>query len=369
MNKAEFERVLEDCRSRLMKGESIEKILETHPAQAGELEPLLLAAQAALSMPKPEADQAAFQLGKNRLLGEADRLRKEGHFTKNGTKSGILRYSERWSQFIGNLFVPKENIEMKLAPRLALYVLITILVGGFFTVSASASSLPGDALYDLKLGLEQTRLALAFDPEYREELEIEFEQERLSEVGNLLEDGRKEDVEFRGSIQEKNGASWVVGGITVQVAAGTELKGELEVGTLVKVEAQTQGDGSLLALEIYPVGFEDLDEYESEDDDMDDESYDDDMDDDSDDDMDDDSDDEMDDDSDDEIDDDYNEEMDDSNDDMDDDSSDDEDGEDSSDTDDDDEDGEEEEKEEDEKDEEDDKDEDDDDDDDDEDDD
>ena len=321
MNKAEFERILEECRSRLVNGESIESILRAHPGPAEELEPLLRAAQAAYSMPKPEARSAAFREGKNRLLAETDRLRGEGHFIKNGTKPVILRYSERWKTFMGNLFVPKENTVMKFAPRLALYALITVLVGGFFTISASASSLPGDPLYDLKLGWEQTRLALAFDSGYREELENEFEQERLSEVGDLLEEGRKEDVEFRGQIQEKNGSSWVIGGITVQVTSGTELKGALEVGTMVKVEALTQEDGSLLALEIYPEGFGDMDD--DSDEDMDDDS-DEDMDDDSDDEMDDDSDDEMDDDSDDDMDDDSNDDRDDdSDDDRDDDSDDD----------------------------------------------
>ncbi len=38
----------------------------------------------------------------------------------------------------------------------------------------------------------------------------------------------------------------------VQIDANTELKGLLEIGTLVKVEALTQEDGSLLAIEIYP---------------------------------------------------------------------------------------------------------------------
>ena len=213
---------------------------------------------------------------------------------------------------------------MKLAPRLALYLVITVLIGGFFTVNASASSLPGDSLYGLKLGLEQTRLSLSFDDDSKAELELEFEDERLSEVAELLGDGREEDVEFHGTIEEKGSDSWRISGIKVKIGPGTELKGSLEVGTLVKVEALTQVDGSLLALEIYASSGDDLDDDsddgdlddDSDDDDLDDDSDDDDLDDDSDDDdLDDDSDDEMDDSSDDEIDDSSDDEIDDSSDD------------------------------------------------------
>ena len=205
---------------------------------------------------------------------------------------------------------------MKLLPRLAIYGLMTVLIAGFFTVNASASSLPGDSLYGLKLGMEQAQLALTFNDDARLELEDEFEDERLDEVGALLGEGREEDVEFRGVIESKGEGSWVVSGISVFVDAQTELKGALEVGDLVKVEALTQTDGSLLAIEIYVEGA-DLDG------DLNDDSNDD-MSDDSDDDMDDDSDDDMSDDSDDDMSDNSNDDMsDDSSDDMSDDSSDD----------------------------------------------
>ena len=179
---------------------------------------------------------------------------------------------------------------MKLLPRLAIYGLMTVLVAGFFTVNASASSLPGDSLYGVKLGWEQTQLALAFDDDSRQELEDEFEDERLEEVESLIGEGREEDVEFHGMIESKGAGTWVVSGISIAVDALTELKGALEIGDLVKVEALTQADGSLLALEIYGEGadmgdeidsedeveIEEEDEVEVEDDDVDDSSSDDD---------------------------------------------------------------------------------------------
>jgi len=317
MNKNDFELLIEKCWKELEKGKSLKDILADNPAQAERLEPLLQSILMALSLPKPEASKSAVHQGKNSLLSEIEDLRNKDHFLKNGTNRRNLRYSRRWFNNIRNLLVGQENSDMKLLPRLAIYMLVTIMAAGFFTVSASASSLPGDPLYGLKLNWEQTQLAFAFSDESRLELEVEFKLERRFEVEALLSEGREEDVEFYGVIEEQGTSSWVISGVTVSVGPETEIKGTLEIGDLVKVEAVIQQDGSLFALEIY------LDIDGSSDDDLDDES-DDDLDDDSDDDLDDDSDDDLDDDSDDDLDDDSDDDLDDdSDDDLDDDSDDD----------------------------------------------
>ncbi len=312
MKKREFELILENSLTRLEAGVSLQEILKENPRYSEKLEPLLQAALTAWSLPEPEY-QKAIREGRNRLQVEVERMKKAGAFSKNGTKSKNTRLSGQWFKNIGSLLVGKENTEMKFLPRLAIYGVMTVLIGGFFTVNASASSLPGDGLYGLKRGWEQARLTLSFNDDIRQELEGEFEDERLDEVESLLGEGREEDVEFRGLIESKSDGTWVVSGISVAVDAQTELKGALEVGDLVKVEALTQANGSLLALEI-------LGEGAGMDDDLIDDA-DDDLDDDADDDMDDDADDDMDDDADDDMDDDDMDDMDD--DDMDDDSGDD----------------------------------------------
>ena len=323
MKKREFELLLEKSLVQLEAGVSLQEILKENPHDSEKLEPLLQAAISAWSLPETEY-QKSMREGRNRLLAEVDRMKTSGAFTKNGTKSKKSRYSGQWFKNIGSLLVGKENAEMKFLPRLVIYGVMTVLIAGFFTVNASASSLPGDGLYGLKRGWEQARLALSFNDDTRQELEGEFEDERLDEVESLLGEGREEDVEFRGLIEVKGEVTWVVSGISVAVDAQTELKGALEVGDLVKVEALTQADGSLLALEIYGEGADlDDDMNDDSDDDLDDDA-DDDLNDDSDDDMDDDSDDDINDDSDDDMNDDSDDDMnDDSDDDMNDDSDDD----------------------------------------------
>ncbi|NQS91309.1 MAG: hypothetical protein HQ574_02785 [Chloroflexi bacterium] len=252
MNKKDFELLLEKCSQQLEEGKPLVEILREHKDQAKRLEPLLQAVLLVRSMPRQEASKSSTLRGKNRLLNEVDQLQRSKHFLKNGTKRPVSRYSERWLENIGNLLVGKENIDMKLVPRLALYLLFTILIGGFFTVNASASSLPGDGLYGLKLSWEQAQLALTFNDDTKLEREAEFEEERISEVQSLLGEGRIAKVEFYGLVETIEGDAWTISGITVLVGPGTELKGTLDLGSLVKVEAVTQENGSLLAIEIYP---------------------------------------------------------------------------------------------------------------------
>lgn len=294
MNNYDFELLLEECRKEIGGGRPLKDILADNPAQADRLEPLLQAILLASSMSKPKAPESALLQGKNRLLAEVDDLRNKDHFLKFGTKGQNLRYSGQWFENIRNLLVGQENTDMKLLPRLAIYLVITVLIGGFFTVNASASSLPGDALYGLKLNWEQAQLALAFSDESQLELEEEFELERLSEVESLLSEGREEDVEFYGVIEDMGDSLWIVSGVTLSVGPETEIIGAPEIGDLVKVEAVTREDGSLFALEIY-LDLDDL--YEGTADDLDDDSdddIDDDLDDSSDDDLDHESDDDLD---------------------------------------------------------------------------
>jgi hypothetical protein len=284
MNTIKFEQILDQCLGRIQAGEPLQAVLADYPAQAERLRPLLKAARLGSQMPRHRASDQVRSAAEARLLQEFERMKNQANFGPAGTKPAFSRYSNQlWTkltQFIGI----KENFDMKLAPRLAVYALITVLAAGFFTVNASASSLPGDPLYGLKRGWEQARMTFTFSDPARQELESELEEERREEVNSLLSDGRSAEVEYYGVIEEKTDSGWLIGGYQVQIGPDTELKGALEIGTRVKVEALTQEDGSLLAVEIYLDLDEDMMDDSSDDDEMDDSSDDDEMDDSSDDD-------------------------------------------------------------------------------------
>jgi hypothetical protein len=58
------------------------------------------------------------------------------------------------------------------------------------------------------------------------------------------------EVEFTGTLTAINGQVWTVNGVRVTVTAQTEIKGNPQVGSTVKVEGRLQADGSVLAREI-----------------------------------------------------------------------------------------------------------------------
>jgi len=76
-----------------------------------------------------------------------------------------------------------------------------------------------------------------------------------------------EEIEFVGAVVSLGLDSWAIGDRVVAITSATEIKGTIDVGTLVKVHALVESDGSLTAREIEPAEADDL---EDQDDDVDD---------------------------------------------------------------------------------------------------
>jgi hypothetical protein len=74
-------------------------------------------------------------------------------------------------------------------------VLVIVLLGGLGTTAAAAqNSLPGDALYSVKTKIEDTRLSLARDARDRAEMQMSFAEHRLTEISDLVEQGRFSEI-------------------------------------------------------------------------------------------------------------------------------------------------------------------------------
>ena len=262
---------LEDCLNRLDKGESLQEVLKTYPAQAGRLEKLLGLAMVSRALPKPVPSKAAERVGKNYLLESMHILQYANAFRKMDPQPASRPGRESWwRRTLSPISV--KMLRLKPVYRLAMIGLVMILVGSFFTINSSASSLPGDTLYDLKIGLEQVHMLFTFNEEAKQELALTFEKERLFEVKALLAEGRSEYVDFSGIVDKANKSNRIISGIDVQVDPETNLDENLEEGTKVEVGAKTQEDGTLLALKVNEAtsGF-DLDMVGAADDDLDEE--------------------------------------------------------------------------------------------------
>ena len=74
-----------------------------------------------------------------------------------------------------------------LKPAMAVFLVFSITAySSVATAQAAKASLPGDALYPVKLGIEQVQVGLVFSEERKAELEVRFAGTRLEEVKEII---------------------------------------------------------------------------------------------------------------------------------------------------------------------------------------
>lgn len=198
-------------------GLGVDDILARFPQQEADLRPFLMTA-AALPRLAAQSSPAAELASKQAFLAEAGRLA-TGAARPRPTRRGLWRL---------------------LASTLA--VLVMLIAGGAGLARASVAAVPGDALYQTKLFIEETQLNLTGDPERAAELRHRFSQERRNEVERLLAAGREAEVSLTGEITAMDGARWTVGGVPVVVSEATEVDGTPSIGAQVQVDGHTAGD-------------------------------------------------------------------------------------------------------------------------------
>lgn len=225
---------LEDCLQQMRAGASLAEALARYPQWVEFLKPRLEAAQAARwlrgTLHVPPAAQAR---SRARFLAAA----------RQPSRSGFL-FS----------LAPFRRTQVMLALALSL------LLGAFGTLAASAQSLPGDALYPLKLATENTRLLITSDPAQRRELAQAFDHNRIQEVYALLERGRSVRVRFAGALTQYASGEWQVAGIRLTIPSDVLARGEARPGFYVDVVGVPQPDQTVLVEELHlrPVEFSGL---------------------------------------------------------------------------------------------------------------
>jgi hypothetical protein len=98
---------------------------------------------------------------------------------------------------------------------ITLLLLVALFSAGAITVQAAGSALPGDALYPLKLDVEQARIAITANPARQAELHLDFAQNRLEELAALAALGQYDRVaSLAGQVNQQ---------VTLAVAAARRL--------------------------------------------------------------------------------------------------------------------------------------------------
>jgi len=154
-----FSHLLQDCLDRLDQGEDLRVILADFPEHADALKPLLLVAMASRAFPVPVPRHTAQRLGKNQMLAEMDRLARQGAFREKTAVPLTSRWMGALIQAYRRLGVPQRAFSY----QLAMLSLVVVLSGGFLTLTASASSKPGDLLFTLKQQMQRVGSVLIYD--------------------------------------------------------------------------------------------------------------------------------------------------------------------------------------------------------------
>jgi len=177
-----FEDILAQCIEDIKGGKaSIEECLDRHPSLRGQLEPLL---KIALSIRETREVKPSepFKL-KARV-----QLMEQIHAWQTATK---WPWDRRKNEPSATPY--RRKLSFNMAGIILAVVLTLSLVGGG-TVYASQASLPGDALYTVKLATEELTMGLPAGDIARAERALTFAQRRVREMEALAARGRSQDL-------------------------------------------------------------------------------------------------------------------------------------------------------------------------------
>lgn len=226
--------VLEVCLKEIEQGADVDTVLFRHPEFAQELRLILETSAKAKAMAVPAPSEEVVRRNRAKVLQHASELRER--------KAAPA---------------PRRIWSIPLRRALVAFMVVAVLfISGTGLVRASSATLPGDNLYPVKRTWERLSLLLAFNPERREALEFEHENERLEELRELLAEGRSAKVDFAGYVTRQSGTEWRVSGITVFTSSDTRLPDQpVAVGDAVRVRGQVQAGGvAAERIELLPSG-------------------------------------------------------------------------------------------------------------------
>jgi len=176
----EFDEALQSCLDLIRGGrETIDSVVARYPEYAEELRAQLNIATWLSSASSSLDPRPGFVSASRRRL--VSRIQQESR----PPVAVPLTWGERFQQFFS---------AQKLAPVAFVLVLMLGLFVSGTVVSASQKALPGDDLYSVKLTLEQLALATSLDEKSDAELQIQFVENRLTEVQALIVEERFDEV-------------------------------------------------------------------------------------------------------------------------------------------------------------------------------
>ncbi len=233
-----FAAILDESISALQAGVSLEDILAEAPEYTNELRPLLYAA-AVLTDPNPT------------LAPEETKLALRREYIKQVAELPALplpTLSEK-AQAVFNIMRRRLTRQAVLNDlvTITITVILTLLMAVLILNYLSMATIPGDFLYGVKRLGETTQLYLAFNDAQRLDLETSFNQRRLQEIEQLIDQNRAAVVQFSGVVETKGANLWVVQGHTIFLPADIKVEGNVREGDTVEVIGLLRTNNVLVA--------------------------------------------------------------------------------------------------------------------------
>ena len=177
-----FEDILVQCIEDIKAGRaSIEDCLDRYPSMREQLEPLL---RIALEIREPPDVKPSPSFKVKARVQLMDQI----HGRQAVTKWPWFRYNDQVKP------IPYRRRFSMASVILVIVLTLSALGGG--TVYAAQDSLPGDALYPVKLGTEQVRMMLPGNDVVKAQRALSFASRRMGEMEALAEKGRVQDLDL-----------------------------------------------------------------------------------------------------------------------------------------------------------------------------
>jgi hypothetical protein len=242
-----FESILDESISALQAGIPIDEILAEVPDYADELRALLYAATVlADPNPKliPEERKTSLRTEYVKQVAELPTISAPTFGEKSQAIFRVIRKRLTRKAVVNDLIT------------ITITIILTLLMAAVLLNYLAIDTLPGDFLYGAKRISENGQLSLAFGEERRMELENRFNQRRIWEIEQLIEQNRAAVVQFRGVLETKGENLWVIEGYTVFLPTDIEVEDNVQEGDTVEVMGLLRTNNVLVADTIMVVRYD-----------------------------------------------------------------------------------------------------------------
>lgn len=233
-----FTAILDESISALQAGVPLDEILSEVPEYAADLRPLLIAAQV-LADPQPDL------LPADRKAALRAEYLKQAAELSEGQPWPVTQKIRAVVQVVKKRTTPTAVLNDAVTIIVTILATLILLTTALYFLSLPA--IPGDFLYNVKRSAENVQLSLSFSQADREQLTTEFNQRRLTEIEQLIEQNRAAVIEFRGTVQTVGDNLWIVENHTVFLPNDITIPENVREGDVVYVIGLLRTNNVLVA--------------------------------------------------------------------------------------------------------------------------